>query len=298
MNNNSPDELAEAALWLLAQLEPDVQRRVRRRFALKLKPPESPSARYRRELLVVGRLLRNLDPGAGLTAPILPRAVYDEWRSQRTPATIGSSSSASLVARYGSWSVVCYRAYNLLAQVGGGNPWTPSTKGRLPKYTPADMAAALSWCAEELGRAPSWNDYRYWSAIARRRTRAARFPHPRLVTLFYRELGGWCAALEAAGVIEPPAVTVRVWLSLRSENRDLVTALRRSGFVAAPPGQRSSTEVYAAMNRVLEAVKRWACRAASDRIVLWEPSTRSLETLAGQATSNTVPRPARLPHSR
>jgi hypothetical protein len=56
---------AENALWLLAQLPPEVQRKVRRRFALRLEPSDVPSARYRRELSYIGKLLRDMerDPG-------------------------------------------------------------------------------------------------------------------------------------------------------------------------------------------------------------------------------------------
>src|SRR5687768_16982120 len=92
---------AEAALWLLAQLPPDVQRKVRRRFALRTSPPEAEWARYERELKPLGDLLRGLDSRPGWTFPVIPRADYDASRLLETSSTYGAVSSATLVTRYG-----------------------------------------------------------------------------------------------------------------------------------------------------------------------------------------------------
>jgi hypothetical protein len=271
---------AENALWLLAQLPPEVQRKVRRRFALRLEPSDVPSARYRRELSYIGKLLRDMERDPGWSFACIARKRYDEWRATDSPDTAGSPSSAALVTRYGSWPAVCFRAYQLLVGTGNQNPFPKPKAGRKSrKYTCSEIATALHRCADELDRVPSWNDYKHWSTIARRRTKDARYPSPRLITLHYQQRGGWCAALEDARLIEPPANTVRVWLSLRSEARDLVACARAAGLAAAPPGQRCSTELYASISAARVCVATWAGTAGSEQIVLWEPRTEHLEQI-------------------
>jgi hypothetical protein len=120
---------AENALWLLAQLPPEVQRKVRRRFALRLEPSDVPSARYRRELSYIGKLLRDMERDPGWSFACIARKRYDEWRATDSPDTAGSPSSAALITRYGSWPAVCFRAYQLLVGTGNQNPF-PKPKGR------------------------------------------------------------------------------------------------------------------------------------------------------------------------
>src|SRR5690349_6162916 len=81
---------ADAALWLLAQLPPESRQKVRRRFALKLTPVELPSARYRRDLLLVAELLRDVPPSPGWTFPIVSRQAYDAARALGVPTAMGA----------------------------------------------------------------------------------------------------------------------------------------------------------------------------------------------------------------
>jgi hypothetical protein len=271
------DALEEAALWLLAQLEPDVRRKVGRRLALRLDPPETPAARYSRELSFVYELLRDIEPAPGWTFPHLPRTEYDDWRSGAGQGA-GAPSSASLVARYGSWLTVCFLTYRLFrGERTHAHPKPVRTGGRL-EYTGDDAVHALRDCARALNRVPTWRDYQHWASVWRQRLPAARYPSAPVVTRLYRERGGWCAALEAAGLAEPPEMTVRVWISRRSEARDLVAMLRGAGILAAPPGPRSSAvEAYAPLSKLRAGVARWAKTATSERVVLWEPATQHFE---------------------
>ena len=99
---------ANDALWMLAQLDPDTQRKVRRRLALRLAPPVSSAVGRVRELGFAAQLLRPLEPRPGWSFAYVPRRQYDELRPPTSP------SSASLVTRYGSWAEACLRTYNLL----------------------------------------------------------------------------------------------------------------------------------------------------------------------------------------
>lgn len=142
----------EAALWMLAQLEPGTQDSVRRRLALRLNPPVSPLDRRLSELSFAAELLGSITPRPGWSFAYTPRKHYDAQRPPDAP------SSASLVAKYGSWAEVCLHAYKLVATAGPFRLHLGSRKaGGIHKrrYCEQDAVAALQECARELNRSPS-----------------------------------------------------------------------------------------------------------------------------------------------
>jgi hypothetical protein len=137
-----------ATLWLIAQLSPDTQDKVRRRLALKLDPPLSPSDRRCRELRFVATLLRGIPRQAGWSFPCVPRNRYDARRPPDAP------HSAALVATYGSWVNVCRHA----SRIGDAQKPLLPRPSRLRQarrtYCMSDSVAALQACTQALLRPP------------------------------------------------------------------------------------------------------------------------------------------------
>lgn len=106
LTDGSSGNQTEAALWLLAQLDPHVQRRLWRRLALKLDPPQRLYAQYVRDLAAVQRVL-SADARRDLGFEYVERREYDKLRSP------DARSSDVLVSRYGSWVRVCFVASRL-----------------------------------------------------------------------------------------------------------------------------------------------------------------------------------------
>src|SRR5207244_3413091 len=135
------------------------------------------------------------------------RRQYDSSRTPDLP------SSAALVERYGSWRNVCRHAHHLVT--GGPNRLRKHRRhasSKIPRrYSEQDAIAAVRECAREINRPPSTSAYRAWRVPAEQRRRGnATYPSTSAVLRLYADRGGWLAALEVAGLIQPPAMTVRV----------------------------------------------------------------------------------------
>jgi hypothetical protein len=269
---------AEAALWMLAQLAPATQNDVRRRLALRLDPPVSPVDRRRRELTFVAQLLRSIAPRRGWSFTYVPRSQYDAQRP------LDSLSSASLVARYGSWGQVCHHAYALVAERSRGElhhlPWEVRGRKAVPQYTREAVADVLKECARELNRAPSRHAYKYWRAAAQPRRRSTRgYPCANVIGRLYKERGGWVAALEDAGLLAPPAMTVRVTVASKEEAVELVASARAQALIAARPTTGNWFEVRGRIAQVRGEIVDCARTLAIADLVLWEPQMRTLERI-------------------
>jgi hypothetical protein len=261
------DNAVEAALWMLAQLEPQTQRRVRRLLALKLEPPAQTVTESRTlELRAVADLIRNV-PSPRRGHPRVRRIDYDTQRP------IGAPSSASLVSRYGSWIAVCHHSHRLAE----GLP-THAVKRRgqpMPRYTRDHFVFALRECARELNRTPSRAAYRTWrAAVKRRRKKRDYYPSAPWFAQRYAAQGGWVAALEDAGLIEPPANSLRIVVERPEQARSLAELLRAGGLVAARQ-QRRSVEVRADVHELRAALR--ALEEPLNALTIWNPRTRSAE---------------------
>jgi hypothetical protein len=263
----------EAALWMLAQLAPDTQNKVRRRLALRLDPPLSPIDRRQRELRFAAELLRPIAPRRGWSFPYTPRRDYDERRPPDAP------SSASLTATYGSWSKVCLQAYSLLEE-GSLRPHLVTRQpGRKPSaYNKDHAAAALQECAGEISRAPSRRAYTGWrAAVEKCRPRMRRHPCASLIARLYAHQGGWLAALEDAGLVAPPPMTVRVVVGSEEEVVELLAAVRARDLIAAHAGNNKWFEVRGTFALVRRNIVECARSLAVTKVTLWEPATTTLE---------------------
>jgi hypothetical protein len=272
MSRGTPE--AEAALWMLAQLDPASQDSVRRRLALRLDPPISPLDRRLRELRFVAELLRPLRLRPGWSFAYTPRKDYDARRPPDAP------SSASLIARYGSWAEVCLHAYVLVAAATPrGLGLTSRKRGkRKRRYCQQDAVAALQECARELNRIPSPNAYWYWRAAAERRYRITRgYPSQAVVTRLYAKRGGWIAALEDAELVEPPAMTVRVMVPSKEQAADLAAVARAAGLVAAHAGNRNWLEVRGTFGQIRHRIVDCTRSLEIAELTLWEPRTMTCE---------------------
>lgn len=276
MNQGGNPE-ADVALWMLAQLSPESQDGVRRRLARRLNPPASPRERRERELGAAVNLLRTLKPRTGWSFAYLPRVDYDAQRPAEAP------SSASLVAKYGSWVQVCSYAYELVAQQRGEpirlSP-VPAKRQRLGRrYSKQDAATALCECADGLGRAPAEEAYKRWWAVTQRRRPTTPYPSARTIARLYADRGRWRAALEDAELIAHPTNTVRVVARDREQAVELAAALRAHGVSAAHAATRNWIEIYG----VTLAEARSAIIAHGvelvDAVTLWDPRTKQLERL-------------------
>jgi hypothetical protein len=283
------------ALWMVAQLAPETQDAVRRRLALRLDPPVSEFERRRRDLAFAGALLDSVVWRPGWSFPYVSRSEYDKHRPSSSP------SSAALVARYGSWVAVCCHAHRLaagasrvaflgvIADKGG------AARAAVRRYSRQHAIAALNECADELERAPSRDAYGYWRATAKRRRRGThRYPSVIAIGRLYAERGGWRAALEDAGLVEPPAMTVRVVVATKAEARDLMAIARRTGFMAAHAGNRNWLEVRGTLEQGKRFILGCARTRTTNTVTLWEPQTRTLariqlDTRPGGTSESAIP---------
>jgi hypothetical protein len=259
-----------------AQLAPGTQDKVRRRLALKLEPPFSPSARLQRDLSFAAELLRPIPPRLGWSFAYAPRNRYDRQRPPDAP------SSASLVARYGSWVEVCRRAYGLVGERSRrGLHFAPrQARGNCnaQEYSQEDAAAGLRACARELNRPPSRHAYTHWRAATERGRRGTHGrPCSSVIVRLYSERGGWLAALEDAGLVEPPAMTVRVVVASEQQAAELLALARAHGLIAAHSSNRRSLEVRGTVGQVRREIVDCARTLAIADLTLWEPRTRTLQ---------------------
>jgi hypothetical protein len=280
--NGSRDELAsgtdiESALWMLAQLPSDAQDRVRRSLAMRREPALAPHDDQTREFGLVAELLRSKAPRPGWSFAYVARKQYDAHRTTR------QSSSASLVARYGSWTEVCRRAYALLAREQDANArLIPRRLGRQPAarmpYSASEATVALRECAHELGRPPSRNAYSHWRAAAQKRRQPMRtYPSASIITHLYSQRGGWRGALEQAELLSSPKTTVRVTTAARGDAVVLVDVLRSAGHVAAYVNGTNWIEVLGTLANVKSLLQVLASDIGSTRLALWEPCTETLD---------------------
>ena len=84
--------------------------------------------------------------------------------------------------RFGSWAAACRAA---------GIKSNPRPRARSSRFDERDCVCALRACAEELGRSPTLVGYASWAA--------GHPDRPKAPTIRY-QLGGWNAALRAAGL--------------------------------------------------------------------------------------------------
>jgi hypothetical protein len=277
---------ADVALWMLAQLRAETQNEVRRRLALRVNPPAAPVDDRLNELELVAELLRGAATRPGWSFPYLPRKRYDAVRSNEFP------SSASLVASYGSWVSVCQNAHRMLAsdtrRVGlHRSQHRRARQGMATRYTREDATTALQECARALGRAPSSNAYNHWRATIRQRRRMSRsYPCAKTISVLYSDQGGWIAALEDAGLCEPPAMTVRAVVENPGQAEDLALALLAKGCVVAHRSNRRSVEVRGTIASVARVLANAGLATAP--VKLWEPRSRRHCGLRGLASSSKV----------
>jgi hypothetical protein len=259
----------EAALWLLAQLPTHEQNKVRRRLSLRLNPPTGLHEDYRRDLCFVAEQLQGLPLRAGWSFPYLPRKEYDRTRS------VGSASSAALVARYGSWVAVCRSAYRFCdASDTQRRVVTPRRRGgeRRPPYTNEDAVAALRECAMLLNRVPSRRAYNYWRTAAERRRPQMRYPCASSITDLYKQAGGWIAALEDAQLVTRPRRTVRVIVPNHDEALKLFKRVCESGLTAARTHTNYWFEVRGTTSEVKPVIIQCARDANLKNLTFWEPA--------------------------
>jgi hypothetical protein len=263
---------AEAALWMLAQLDSDTQSKIRRRLALRLDPPVPAAVERQRELGLLAELLDSLASRPGWSFPCAPRAQYDSCRSAEFP------SSAALVERYGSWVAVCRAAHDLAT----GNANRVRTRRERSKagrrYSKGDAIAALHECARELNRTPSSTAYRSWSPAAERRRRGTvGYPSDRAISRLYSERGGWLAALEDADLVQPPAMTVRVVTASKQKAIDLATVIRAAGLLATQAGNRNWLETRGTLTETRSTIRDCSATVGVTDLTLWEPLAMILE---------------------
>jgi hypothetical protein len=204
---------------------------------------------------------------------------YDALRSETDP------SSASLVAKYGSWVRVCLYAHCLNLERDGASmpraPWiTNRPGGSKARYTREDVVSALQRCARELRRPPSKNAYHWWRAATHRRNRRAYYPGLMTIWRLYQERGGWVAGLEEAGLVEPPRMTVRVVVPTHDLAADLVARARDAGLNAAHVRRHSWIEVRGTITAVKTEILGCAGALEIENLTLWEPSTKTLERVS------------------
>jgi hypothetical protein len=289
---------------MLAQLPVDTQAQVQRRLTIRHTPRLTARDEQQRELGLVAQLMLSVPPKDGWTFPYVPRLHYDAQRGR------GDPSSAALVSRYGSWVEVCRRAHRFVPAKDGKaqplisrRPWYT----RLPRatYTRHDMQLALRECAGELRRVPSRRAYHRWRLAAQNRRRSfPGYPGVPVVVRFYRQYGGWLAALEDARLRTPPPGTVRVITPSREDAIAVTDFLRGSGFIAAHSPGTSCLEVLCAFDDVRASVLGWPLRP--QEVSLWAPETATFDVIGLQTrpshsvrrrpavadTNETIPRSA------
>jgi hypothetical protein len=211
------DSDADVALWLIAQFTRRSQVGIRRRLSRHVAPARSEVDARKEELGELATMLRRESAKPGWSFRYVHRSVYEAERPARAP------SSAALVSRYGSWANTCRHADSV---AGGTSNKRAKHRRNSPsnavnKYSEADIILAVRECANELQRAPSSHAYHAWRLAAERRRRSIVYPSTHAIRRQYRSRGGWIAALEAAGLREPPTHCVRV---LTPSRRDAARA--------------------------------------------------------------------------
>jgi hypothetical protein len=280
----------DAALALLALLEPETQDRVRRRLAIRLMPPASPISQREQELGIVANLLESVTPRPGWSFPYVARKEYDAERGE------GWLASASLVSKYGSWVEVCRRAHELETRKAGAIPrLRPSPSRRTSVagcYTERDAITALQTCAQEIQRAPSKAAYDHWRAAAlRRRKGPVRYPSTVTVFRLYKQRGGWLAALEDAGLVRPPT-TVRIIAATKQQAAVLGARLRAEGLIVNHTGRATWLEATTPVAQLRRLVADCAEGLCLDAVFLWEPRVRRLERVEFRLLLDVPMRPA------
>lgn len=266
----------EDVLWMLAQLSADDQHAIRRRLALRLTrrlPPAPPTTDDNaHELEPLAKMLAHLEPRRGWVFPYLARKEYDLQRGAR------SRTSGSLVAKYGSWVEVCRQAHRLLEHGRTTkSPQQTKQEDRRRRYTMEEAASALRECAQALGRPPSDTSYTQWRSTVRRGRRTSRrYPCSPTIFRLYRERGGWIAALEDAGLVDPPRTTVRALVKDKHQARDLVALARTAGLAASHDRRLEWIEVRGTLADVRQALAGIPT-LTNTPIALWCPHTRTLD---------------------
>lgn len=130
------------------------------------------------ELVSSAKIILDLRAAAEILGEplIIPR--YREQAPKR-----GWVSDFTAANRFGSWAEAC--------RVAGVRSNPAMGRRENSRFGPRECLRALRSCAEELGRSPTLARYESWSA--------RRPEHPKAATIRYH-LGGWNAALRAAGL--------------------------------------------------------------------------------------------------
>lgn len=193
--------------WLLVQLDESDLADLIGATDLELHPPVPAAQRRARELGPLAAILAALPLHPGLPYPIPLRDDYDHARPD------GAPSSDTLARRHGSWPRACARAYGIRQDGSyirknrwrGGQPWINPNRGRTgtKQYSRDEVLEAIRQCAADLGRTPTQQRYREWSAAQHRsaRGRGQRCRVPSLEPIyryFPSRNGGWKAAVVAA----------------------------------------------------------------------------------------------------
>jgi hypothetical protein len=245
---------------LLDHMSPTAHAEVFRGLALRLHPPETPSARWRRE---IGSL-------AQMTRPYLPvlSEILGEADGPRTPAEVtwevhgpdipitaayydlhrpaGARPSNWLIAEYGAWHRAKEVAAGLLPDgryIGRRAPVRNPSRGkpRKPRFERHEHPAAIRQCALALGRIPSCSTYILWSRVQRALARAISAQSEADLRLpewssFKKHYGGWSQAL-AVTRIDPD--------ELAQARARLLPHLSTDGLIDSQPA--SAREVLATL---------------------------------------------------
>jgi hypothetical protein len=192
-------QLPPALSWMLQQLSPEAAGELRGHIERINEPVESPRERRVRTL---GHLSGLLQRHATVT-----HLMYESSRP------CGASSASWLAREYGSWRAACTVAASMHPDgrpLPHKTPWRAHSRDRRT-YTKQDVHDAIRRCHNELGRAPSYTDYRAWEK-QRRHTNSVRKWAPSLSAIYRHypaDLGGWPAAREAALASHQPTGTDR-----------------------------------------------------------------------------------------
>lgn len=112
------------------------------------------------------------------------------------------------------------------------------------------------------------------------------YPSEHAISRMFAERGGWIAALEEAGLLEPPSMTVRVIAADKKQAVALVATFRANGLLAAHAGNRNWVEVQAEISEVKRATRLSHNKAVV--IAVWDPARKKLERVASSGEREPV----------